>query len=42
MLRAVTWAASTSKKRNMEFPCFLICPSRRRFPLDFSRGTSPT
>src|SRR5258708_40118284 len=24
-----------------EFPCFVICPSRRRFPLESSNGTSP-
>ena len=41
MLRTVTWAASTSKKRNIEFPCFVMCPSRRRLPLDFSSGTNP-
>src|SRR4029077_8351994 len=38
---ARTCAASTSRKRNREFPCFVICPSRRRFPLEFSNGTSP-
>src|SRR5438445_72176 len=41
MLRAVTWAASTSKKRNIELPCLVIWPSRRRFPLESSRGTNP-
>jgi hypothetical protein len=41
MLRAVTWAASTKKKRNIELPCFVMCPSRRRFPLESSKGTSP-
>ena len=41
MLRAVTWAASTSKKRNIELPCLVICPSRRRFPLESSKGTNP-
>jgi hypothetical protein len=40
-LRAVTWAASTSKKRNIELPCFVIWPSRRRFPLESSKGTNP-
>src|SRR5215469_4846404 len=30
----VTWAASTSKKRNMEFRCLVIWPSRRRLPLE--------
>src|SRR5437899_10128909 len=34
-------AASTSRKRNREFPCFVMCPSRRRFPLESSNGTSP-
>src|SRR5229473_8229262 len=29
-------AASTSRKRNRELPCFVICPSRRRCPLDSS------
>src|SRR6266851_8004304 len=38
MLRAVTWAASTNKKRNIELPCLVICPSRRRFPLESSNG----
>src|ERR1700676_4590308 len=37
MLRAVTWAASTSKKRIIELPCFVIWPSRRRFPLESSK-----
>jgi len=37
----VTCAASTSKKRNSELPCFVMCPNRRRFPLDSSNGTSP-
>src|SRR5205809_7538479 len=40
-LRTVTWAASTSKKRNRELPRFVMCPSRRRSPLDSSMGTSP-
>src|SRR5258708_25696226 len=40
-LRTVTWAASTIKKRNIELPCLVICPSRRRFPLESSSGTSP-
>src|SRR5262249_55949994 len=40
-LRAVTWAASTSKKRSIELPCFVICPRRRRLPLDSSSGTNP-
>ena len=26
--RAAAWAASTSKKRNKELPCLLMCPSR--------------
>ena len=37
----MTCAASTSKKRNIELPCFVMCPSRRRFPLESSNGTSP-
>ncbi len=37
----MTWAASTNKKRNRELPCLVICPSRRRFPLESSHGTSP-
>jgi hypothetical protein len=41
MLRTVTCAASTSKKRNSELPCLVICPNRRRSPLDSSSGTSP-
>ena len=41
-LRTVTCAASTSKKRSSELPCLLMCPSRRRSPLDSSDGTSPT
>jgi hypothetical protein len=36
-LRTVTCAASTSKKRSMELPCLVMCPSRRRFPLEFVR-----
>jgi hypothetical protein len=40
-LRTVTWAASTSKKRIIELPCLVICPNRRRFPLESSNGTSP-
>src|SRR5271167_4808690 len=39
--RTVTCAASTSRKRKIELPCLVICPSRRRFPLDSSNGTSP-
>src|SRR5215467_6057368 len=38
-LPTVTWAASTSRKRKMELPCLVMCPKRRRFPLDFSSGT---
>jgi len=26
--RAAAWAASTSKKRNKELPCLVMCPSR--------------
>ena len=40
-LRTVTCAASTSRKRIIELPCLVMCPSRRRFPLDSSSGTSP-
>src|SRR5260370_1342748 len=28
LFRTAAWAASTSKKRNKEFPCLLMCPSR--------------
>ena len=35
------WAASTSRKRNIELPCLVMCPSGRRFPLESSSGTSP-
>lgn len=31
----------TSKKRNNELPCLVICPSRRRSPLESSKGTKP-
>src|SRR5213075_2990129 len=40
-LRTVTCAASTSRKRIIELPCLVMCPRRRRFPLDSSSGTSP-
>jgi hypothetical protein len=40
-LRTVPWAASTSRKRNSELPCLVMCPRRRRSPLDSSDGTSP-
>jgi len=40
-LRTVTCAASTSKNRNIELPCLVMCRSRRRFPLDSSSGTRP-
>ena len=40
-LRTVTCAASTSRKRSSTLPCLLMCPSRRRSPLDSSDGTSP-
>ncbi|MGA8734580.1 MAG: hypothetical protein WB558_11725 [Terriglobales bacterium] len=26
---------------NVELPCLVMCPSRRRFPLESSKGTSP-
>src|SRR6266436_7218387 len=42
MLRTVTCAASTSRKRSSALPCLLICPSRRRSPLESSDGTSPS
>ena len=29
------------QKRIIELPCLVICPSRRRFPLDSSNGTRP-
>src|SRR6267378_5000710 len=41
ILRAATWADSTNKKRSIELPCLVICPSRRRSPLESSRGTNP-
>src|SRR4029077_5435841 len=41
-LRAAAWAASTSKKRNKELPCLLICPSRCLPPLESSHGIIPT
>ena len=41
IVRLVTCAASTSKKRSRELPCLVICPSLRRSPLDSSNGTSP-
>ena len=28
-------------RRNIELPCLVICPRRRRFPLESSSGTSP-
>ena len=31
-LRTVTCAASTSRKRSSELPCFVMWPSRRRLP----------
>jgi len=30
-----------NRNRSRELPCFVICPSCRRFPLDSSNGTSP-
>jgi hypothetical protein len=39
-LRVVTYAAST-RRRGGELPCFVICPCRRRFPLESSNGTVP-
>ena len=40
-LRTVTCAASTSKKRKIELPCLVMCPSRLRLPLESSSGTRP-
>jgi hypothetical protein len=37
-LRTVTCAASASKKRNIELPCFVICPRRRKFPKSAASG----
>jgi hypothetical protein len=34
-IRAAAWAASTSKKRNKELPCLLMCPIRCWPPLEF-------
>ena len=36
------WAASTSKKRNKELPCLLMCPSRCLPALESSLGIIPT
>ena len=41
MLRTVTCAASTKKKRINPLPCLLICPSLRRSPLESCSGTRP-
>src|SRR5882762_1356143 len=42
LLRAAAWAASTSKKRNKELPCLLMCPSRCLPALESSLGIIPT
>src|SRR5215470_7034015 len=42
LMRAAAWAASTSKKRNKEFPCLLMCPSRCLPALESSLGIMPT
>ena len=42
MAAPVTCAASTSRNRSSTLPCLLMCPSRRRSPLDSSVGTNPT
>ena len=41
-MRAAAWAASTSKKRNKELPCLLMCPSRCLPALESSLGIMPT
>jgi hypothetical protein len=41
-IRTAAWAASTSKKRNKELPCLLMCPSRCLPPLESSLGIIPT
>jgi hypothetical protein len=35
-------ARATSRNRSKALPCLLMCPSRRRSPLDSSDGTRPT
>src|SRR6267143_4666831 len=42
LLRAAAWAASTSKNRNKELPCLLMCPSRCLPALESSLGIIPT
>jgi hypothetical protein len=41
-LRTATWAASTSRNRRIELPCLVMCPSRRRFPLESLRAQTHT
>ena len=41
-MRAAAWAASTSKKRNNELPCLLMCPKRCLPALESSLGINPT
>src|SRR5882724_7499417 len=41
-IRAAAWAASTSKNRNKELPCLLMCPNRCLPPLESSLGIIPT
>jgi hypothetical protein len=41
-IRAAAWAASTSKKRNKELPCLLMCPSGCLQALEISLGIIPT
>src|ERR1700716_3573968 len=42
LLRAAAWAASTSKNRNKELPCLLMCPKRCLPALESSLGIIPT
>src|SRR5579863_4702813 len=42
LLRVAACAASTSKKRNNELPCLLMCPSLCLPPLESSLGIMPT
>src|SRR5947208_1874477 len=48
ILAAPFWQAAhcnlrrfNQQERTSELPCLVMCPSRRRFPLDFSKGTRP-
>ena len=40
-LRTAACAASTSKKRNKELPCLVMCPSRCLPPLEILAGNHP-